>query len=165
MVQYGDRMAFESRIQDVYNVYSMYTGNCEDLIKRTRPLSIRVSKLVWKLYDDLFTALDKEVLKAILEGTIIAIAKQKLDDKLPCKELLNARLAYAVAKATGNSQVSFNINVNINKAEANQKVDVKIDLEPIIKIVKKLYELRTPLPPLQRKLVEELHKRLKGVSN
>lgn len=56
------------------------------------------------------------------------------------------------------SPVIINLNLNMNEAKADARASV--DLTPIKDILEKLYELRKPLPPVQRKLIEELYGRL-----
>ena len=136
---------------------------CIEGIEKTRTVGFRVSKLAWTLYDNILNSQEKETLKYLVEGTIIALAKQKLGE-LPCEQQLQARLAYAAVRASGSPSVSFNINVNIQKAEANPQVNVSIDLKAVVDLVEKLYELRKPLPPVQRKIIEELRAKLKGVN-
>ncbi len=150
----------EARIRDVYSVYRVYT-RCEEELRRTRPLSLRVPKLVWKLYDDVLDSRDKEVTKAVLEATIIALAKQRAGS-LPCAEELNARLSFNVTRATGTPSVVFNINVSMSKAMARAEARVLVKVKGL---VEELYRLRHPLPPKQRELIEQLYKTLAGVSN
>ena len=56
----------------------------------------------------------------------------------------------------------FNININVNEAKAESKpeINVNVDLGEIVRLVAKLYNYRDPLPPLQRKLIETLYKKI-----
>lgn len=77
-------------------------------------------------------------------------------------------LAYWLEGYVPKLQDQFNqpviINLNINNNDVKPKVNVNIDLGWLKDIVSKLYELRQPLPPVQRKLVEQLYEKLRKVN-
>ncbi len=109
---------------------------CIEGIEKTRTVGFRVSKLAWTLYDNILNSQEKETLKYLVEGTIIALAKQKLGE-LPCEQQLQARLAYAAVRVSGGSSVTF--NVQIARAESRSEVKLNIDLKEIEE-VKRLLE-------------------------
>ena len=84
------------------------------------------------------------------------------------------RIAYGLlagAPETHNGPVIIQnpiVNLNVASAQANAdakpQINVNIDLRGVAEIVERLYQLRQPLPPMQRRLVEELHRKLKGVN-
>lgn len=80
------------------------------------------------------------------------------------------RIAFGILSGASNIEVGRVVvqnpivNLNINRNEAKQQVNVHVDLKPIVELIERLYELRKPLPPLQRKIVEELYKKVKGVN-
>ena len=51
--------------------------------------------------------------------------------------------------------------VNIVKNEAKAETTVNVDLGNVVKIIQRLYSLREPLPPLQKKLIEKLYNEIK----
>ena len=127
-------MGEEPRIQP----YTLYTGvysgaRCEEELRRTRPLSVRVARLVWKLYDELLTQEDKETLKYVIEGVIIALASRRAE-QLPCEELL--RRKEVLPSAPQRSHTTINLTININKAEAR----VEVDLEALAAALRELEE-------------------------
>ena len=58
-----------------------------------------------------------------------------------------------------------NLNINNNHNEVRPEVNVNVDLQGILEVVEKLYNLRQPLPPVQRKLVEQLYRDLRKIIN
>ena len=46
------------------------------------------------------------------------------------------------------------------KAESGSKTEINIDFSEIIKLISRLYKLRDPLPPLQKKLIEKLYQKI-----
>jgi len=57
----------------------------------------------------------------------------------------------------------INININEVKAESKPEINVNIDLGEIVRLVEKLYRYRDTMYPLQRKLVEQLYKKIEKV--
>jgi len=80
------------------------------------------------------------------------------------------RIAFGILSGADNieaGRVIINnpiVNMNINHNEVKPKVDVNIDLSWLKEIVERLYELRKPLPPVQRRLVEELYEKIRKVN-
>ena len=80
------------------------------------------------------------------------------------------RIAFGILSGASNIEVGRVVvqnpivNLNINRNEAKPQVNVNVDLKSIAELVERLYELRKPLPPTQRRLIEELHRKLKGVN-
>jgi len=59
------------------------------------------------------------------------------------------------------SIININISIAESKAEAASKAEAKSEVNidyKMIKLIQKLYEFRDPLPPLQRKLIEQLYR-------
>ncbi|MEB3764595.1 MAG: hypothetical protein GSR77_00280 [Desulfurococcales archaeon] len=129
---------------------------CIERSRETRTVGFRVARLAKTIYDEILTDFDKELIKYMVEGSIYSLAKQHLEH-LPCEEIISKRLTAIANIITGHGTIVFNININSNVAEAKSKASVRVDLEPIVRLVERLYELRKPLPPTQRKLVEELY--------
>lgn len=128
---------------------------CVRKIERTRIVGFRIPTPVADAYIDL-PPTAKTTLKTIVSSLIYAFAK-KYGIEVECEEFLRAWINDVPAIG---GQIIINANINENKS----KIDVKIQLEPIIELIQKLYELRKPLPPLQRKLVEDLYARIKRLN-
>jgi len=63
---------------------------------------------------------------------------------------------------TGGSPIIFNLSLNINEAKATSHIS--IDLTEIAFIIEKLYRLKSSVPVVQRRLIEDLYKWYKRVS-
>jgi len=60
------------------------------------------------------------------------------------------------------------INIVETRAESRteSKTEIKVDLTEIANLITRLYKLREPLPPLQRKLIEKIYNKLsKHIAN
>ncbi len=75
------------------------------------------------------------------------------------------RVYHGLLCNTGSTGVSGGVVIqnpiiNIVEAKSESKTEINIDLSEIAKLVTRLYQLRDPLPPLQRKLVEKIYSKL-----
>ena len=110
----------------------------------TQPVSFRVPLYVKMVYESLEPEAKRRV-KLALEQVILAMAGLEAPPQ-PGQPVI----------------INMNINVNENKPQVN----VNLDVSKLVDLVTRLYELRRPLPPLQRELVEKLYSMVrKGVSN
>jgi len=55
------------------------------------------------------------------------------------------------------------VNIVEAKAESKPEINVNVDLGEIVRLVEKLYRYRDTMYPLQRKLVEQLYKKIEKV--
>jgi len=128
----------------VYTLYTLYTERiqgeraCEEEIRKTGVLSLRIPRISKNLYN-LLPDSDKEIVKAIAEAAVIAMAMKRYGD-LPCKDILERRVAFALGNGP---TVSFNVNVNytVNKVEARAEANVNIDLKELDEIRRLLDDL------------------------
>ncbi len=79
--------------------------------------------------------------------------RKRLRDAIPA-------LIEAMHKGQSQSSSNINININMNINELKNNVNVEVELKSIVSIVERLYKLRDGLPVIQRRLVEELYKKV-----
>lgn len=109
----------------------------------TQPISFRIPLYIKIIYDSLEPEVKRRI-KLALEQVILAMAGLEVPPQ-PGQPVI----------------INMNINVNENKPQVN----VNIDISKLVDLVSRLYELRKPLPPLQRELVEKLYSLVrKGVN-
>ena len=116
-------------------VYSSIQYTEQDLEETTDTLCFRVP-IKYKIMYKKMAYIQKKRLREAIPGLIEAMAR---------------------GSRPQNSPVIITINMNIAEAKAEAKAEVKLLIE-IKELVEKLYELRGPLPPLQRQIIEKLHK-------
>ena len=117
----------DPRLQMFTLFTNVNTNPCIDLLKESRPLSFRVSKLIWYLYD-ILSKDEKNFVKTAVEGIVYSIASSKTD--LPCKEkILNK---FNLNQDINKSMIVFNINI------ASSSTNMNVNLNEIIEFLEKL---------------------------
>ncbi|BBC20942.1 hypothetical protein [Aeropyrum globular virus 1] len=131
------------------------------MVRESRVVGFRVSRAAWLLYNEALSYSDKEVLKYVVEGLILALARERMGG-LPCGDILDKRLSASAIRFTGQGFVNFNVSVNVNENKNENRVNV--DLAALAELVDRLYHImksNPSTPPLQLKLVEDIRRHLK----
>ncbi len=130
-------------------------SRCVRKVERTRTVGFKLPEPLVEAYAELPSS-SKTLVKTVTMSMIYALAR-KHGVEVECEEQLKPMLSEV--PSTGGS-----IIINANIAEAKQQVNVNIDLESIVDLVKELYKLRRGMPQVQRRLVEELYERVKHMN-
>ena len=132
-------------------------ARCVKKVERTRTVGFKIPEPLVEAYSEL-PSVGKRTIKTVVMSLIYALAlKHNID--IECQEQLK-NIVSEIPLTSG----SIIINANINHNDVKPEVNVSIDLGWLKDVVSKLYELRQPLPPLQRKLVEQLYEKLRKVN-